>query len=483
MIEARARSPAYWRGLALITVAGAFLRVLLAARQGFGFDEDFTAVAVSHPVDEMLRIVSRDSGPPLFYLLEHVAAGFGSEPWNLRLVSVAAGIALIPLIAALGRRVGGDTAGLLTAMFAAGLPAALFTSANARMYGLAGTLVVAAALLLWRAIERPATRAWIAFVAVAAAAVWTDYFSAVALAGVLVAAAWLRPSRRAYALAWFGFAVAVATLLPWLVYAADQLNHAGQGFWVPPLSFTGLAGTAGQLFAGPETRAEPPLRDLLLALQVTAAIAGWLALAGLAVRWRKLSESGSRAGAFCLLACGGVVALAAASPWRPLLEARYAGVMWLPLFALAGAGLALLPRRAAALLLVAVAGPGLALSVAVTSPGTWDLLPGLETRVGSHDLVAADPDHYLLVLAEGSPSLLARLHVLSAADPPWYFGTAAYPPGAVVNAVPDDVVAHGGLVFYVGNRGSTPALLPPGYSEQARQCVGDACLLVYRPGG
>jgi hypothetical protein len=483
VIAAGIRAPAYGRGLALITVAGALLRVLLAARQGIGFDEDFTAVAVSHPIGETLRIVSRDSAPPLFYLLEHLAAGFGGEPWNLRLVPIAAGIALIPLLAALGRRVAGDAAGLWTAAFVAALPAALITSANARMYGLAGTLVVAAALLLWRAIERPGARRWIAFAAVAAAAVWTDYFSVLALAGVLVAAAWLRPSRRVYAIACLAFAAAVASLLPWLVYAGDQLNHAGQGFWVPPLSLAGLAGTAGQLFAGPESKAEPPLRNLLLALQVAAAIAGWLALAGLFVRRRKLSEEATRAAAFCLIGCGGVVALAAVSLWRPLLEARYAGVMWLPLFALAGAGLALLPRRAAAVLLVAVAGPGLALSVAVTDPGTTSLLPDIESHVGAHDLLAADPDHYLLVLAEGSPGVVARLHVLAAADPPWYFGTAAYPPDAVVRAVPDDVVANRGLIFYVGDPGSTPALLPPGYREQARRCVTDTCLVVYGPGG
>jgi len=482
VIGAVIRGWTYGRGLALITVAGALLRVLLAARQGLGFDEDFTAVAVSHPAGEMLRIVGRDSAPPLFYLLEKVAAGFGSEPWNLRLIPVAAGIALIPLLAALGRRVAGDVAGLWTAAFVAALPAALFTSANARMYGLAGTLVVAAALLLWRAIERPEARRWIAFAAIAAAAVWTDYFSALALAGVLLAAAWLRPSRRVYAMACLALAAAAAGLLRWLVYAGDQLNHAGQGFWVPALSLTGLAGTAGQLFAGPESKAELPLGNLLLGLQVAAAVAGWLALAGLVVRRRKLSPESSRAAAFCLLACGGVVALAAVSVWRPLLEARYAGVMWLPLFALAGAGLAHLPRRAAAVLLVAVVGPGLALSVAVTDPGTTALLPEIEARTGAHDLVAADPDHYLLVLAEGSPSVVARLHVLAVADPPWYFGTAAYPPDAVIHAVPDDVVANRSLIYYVGDPGSTPPLLPPAYREQSRRCVTDTCLVVYGAG-
>ena len=61
---------------------------------------------------------------------------------------------------------------------------------------MAATLCVASALLLWRALERPSRIRWAAYLAVAAAAVWSDYFSAVALAGLLAAVAWRRPDRR-----------------------------------------------------------------------------------------------------------------------------------------------------------------------------------------------------------------------------------------------------------------------------------------------
>ena len=483
MIAAGFRSLTWGRRLALITAAGAALRIVLGVRQGLGFDEDFTAVAVSHPIGETLRIVSRDSAPPLFYVLENVAAGFGATPWNLRLVPVAAGIALIPLLATLARRVAGDAAALWTAALVAVLPAALFTATNARMYGLAGTLVVAATLLLWRAVERPGPWRYAAFGAVCAAALWTDYFSAPALAGVVVAAVVLRPSRRVYATACLVLAAAAVSLVPWLVYAGAQLNHAGQGFWVAPLSPAGVAGTAGQLFAGPENRADPPLGSILLALQVVAAVAGALALAALAARRRQLAPEQRRAAGFALLSCGGIVALAAISVRVPLLEARYAGLMWLPLFALAGTGLTLLPRGSAAVLLAAMAVSGLALSSAVTHSGTTDLLPELEARVGAHDMVAADPDHYLLLLAESGPNVVARLHVLAAADPAWYFGTAAYSPDAVARAVPAEVPANRGLIFYVGDPGTDPAPLPPGYREQELRCLSHTCLAVYGPGG
>jgi 4-amino-4-deoxy-L-arabinose transferase-like glycosyltransferase len=480
---ARARLT-YGRSIALITAAGAALRILLAARQQIGYDEDFTAVTVGQPLGRMLDIVSRDSAPPLFYVLEKLAAQIGNAPWNLRLVPLAAGIALIPLLAALGRRIRGDAAGLWTAAFVAALPAALQSSTHARMYGLAGTLMVAATLLLWRAAERPTVRRWVALAAVGASAVWTNYFAAVALAGLLLAALWLRPSHRAYASACLSLAVAVASIAPWLLYASAQLSHTGQHFWIQPLSPATVAGMFGQLFSGPRVEAGLPYFDALFWLQVAASTAGWLALAALLVAWRRgLTPTARRAAIFCLLACSGVLILLAASLWRSLLEARYASVMWLPLFALAGTSLAVLPRRAAGLLVAVLFASSLSLSLSLTHPGTAELLPEVEARLGEHDLVAADSNHYLKVLAQASPTVDARLHVLATSNPPWYMGLAAYPDGAVMSAVPADVVDNGGLIFYMADTNFVPKLLPSGYVERERRCLAETCLTIYGPGG
>lgn len=505
----RIRPPTYGRTLLLITAVGALLRLLLMARQPLGYDEDFTAVVVGRPLGEMLGIVGRDSAPPLFYVLEWLVAQIAHGPAALRLAPVVAGIALIPLLAALARRAAGDAAGLWAAAFAAVLPTTLLSSENARMYALAGALVVAATLLIWRAVERPRverppvapasaerppvaqppSRIWVAYTAAAAAAVWTDYFAGVALAGVLVAVVWLRPPRRTLALAGIATAIAFASLAPWLIFAQGQFGHAGSSFWIPPLSVGSVGGTLGQLFAGPPIDLGVPNREALLALQVVAVVAGSLALAavaiavGAAVRRQALAPEVRRAVGFCLLACSGVVLLAAVSVWRPLLEARYAGVMWLPLFALAGVGLAAVPRRLAAVLLVTLAIPSLALGTAITHPETESLLPGVEASVGAHDLVAADPNHYLAVLAQGGPRTIARLHLLAESDPPWYFGTAAYPPGAVVHSVPAEVAADRGLVFWVADPGAAPPPLPAGYRQSDRRCAVLVCLTIYAPGG
>lgn len=484
----------YGRAVGLATAIGAALRLAFIARQPLGYDEDFSAVVLHQPVDRMIDIVCHDSAPPLFYILERAvvaaadllglaSAGGPGGPVALRLIPVMAGIALIPLVAALARRVGGEPAGVWAAVFTALVPTAAMLSNFARMYGLAATLTVAATLLLWRAVEKPGRGRWAAYAVAAAAAVWTDYFSAVALVGILVAALSLRPGRRAAAAAFVATALAVASIGPWLVVARAQFEHAGQGFWVLPLGPTMVGGTLGQLFMGPPVDPGIPLGLGLIALQFLAVAAGYGALAAAALAYRqRLGPEARRAAVFCLLASSGVAILAVVSIWRPLLDARYAGVMWLPLFALAGVGLAALPRRAAVLLVAAIAAPTLALSAVTTHAETSSLVPVLEARLGGHDVVAASWGHYLILLDEANPAVQARLHVLIAEDPPWYVGTAAYPAGAVIHEVPADVAANRGRVFWVADPGVPPPTLPAGYHSLESRCVVGACLTVYGPG-
>ncbi len=479
------------RKVGLVAALGALLRLLLLARQPLGYDEDFTAAVLARPFDRMLDAVAHDSAPPLFYVLEWPIAQILPGTAGLRLVPVLAGIALIPLLAALARRAAGDAAGLWAAAFVAVAPATVLSAENARMYSLAGALVVAATLLLWRAAgpaADPAARrrvsgTWALFGLAAAGAVWTDYFAAPALAGLLAALAWLRPPRRVLLTAGAVSVAAVATIGFWFLAAPAQLGHAGQGFWIPPLSPTSVAGTFGQLFAGPPVDGAVAGREILVALQIGAVAAASIGLLAAGVAWRGAPAQTRRSALFLVICCGGVLALAAVSVFRPILEARYAFVMWLPLFALAGFGLAAMPRPFSAGLLAATLVASVAIGgIATTHPETETLIPRIEAQLGPNDLVAADGNHYLVLLSEGSPGLTARLHLLAAQDPPWYFGTAAYPDGAVIHAVPAELARSGGTIFWVADPGSEPPSLPAGYVPLSRDCGLGVCVTSYGAG-
>lgn len=475
------RAFTYGECIALITMAGGVFRLALLGRQPLWRDEAFTAVVVRRPFAEMLGDVSRDSAPPLHYLLEYVVAQVGDGPWLLRLVSAIAGMALIPLVAALARRIRGDAAGAWAAAFVAALPAAVVASRDARMYALGGTLVVAAVLLLWRALERPTAPRWAAYAVAASAAVWTAYFAAFALVAMLGAAWWLRPPRRTLAIAVLCSAAAVLSITPWLLAAREQFTHVQLPFWVEPLGVKTIGGTLVQLVSGPPIDPGIPLKLPLQALQVVAILGGAATLVPLALRWRGLPPVTRRAATYCGVAGGaGVLLLALMSAWRPLLEARYASVLWPPLFALAGVGLALAPRRVAACLVASLAVPSIALSVAITHPETDRLVPAIEAWLGPHDLVDAYPTQYLLLLLEGDDALLGRLHVVST-DVPWFWGTAAYPPGAILPAVPADVVENGGRILRVAEPEDPPPLLPDGYVQVDQRCATRVCLTVYGP--
>jgi mannosyltransferase len=474
--------PSYATALGLVTASGGLLRLALLACQPIGSDEDFSAVALHADPARMLDILSRDSAPPLFYLLAWLPAHLWSGPAALRLVPAVAGIALIPLLAALGRRVAGDSAGLWAAAMAAVLPATVATSEFARPYSLTATLAVAAALLMWRAAERPSAGRWLAYAAVAAAALWTDYFAAAALVGIAAAGAWLRPERGFVSVAAGVTAASALTLTPWLVFASAQFERAGQGFWVSPLGPAMLAGTIGQLFAGPPIETGLSYGPALIALQTIAVLAGIAAVAAFAGSWRIRAPEPRFAAVFCVVASGGVALLAIVSLWRPLLDARYAGVMWLPVLALAGAGLAALPRPVAGTLVAALLVPALALGVATTHAQTSSLVPQLDASAGPSDLVAAAPDQYLVILDEAAPQVRNRLHVIAAQDPPWFDGTAAYPPDAVIHAIPAEVAARGGRILWVADPGTAPPSLPAGYRSAEVRCVIGACLTIYVAG-
>lgn len=481
-LNGRYRPIPYQYALALIILIGGLLRLAFLGRQPLWRDEAFTAIVAQHAPADVLGIVSRDSAPPLFYLLEHFTAAVSGSPWSLRLISALAGTALIPLVASLARRIHGEAAGLWAAGFVALLPASVAMSRDARGYALGAMLVGAATVLLWRAVERPAIGRWIAYALAVAAAFWTVYFAVMADVALLVAAALcLRPPLRTIGAALLASLVAMLSLIPWLAYARAQFDHVGVPFWVqsptPPL----LAGSLVQFWSGPLIDSEIPFRYLLLALQGLAILCGGVAFLILWSRRDRLSRTGRRGAVFCFWAGTlGLVGLLVAGLWRPVFEARYAAILWVLLYALAGTGLALAPRRIAALLLIGLAVPSLVLGIPLTRADTDRLLPAIESRLGDGDLLDAYPSQYLSLLYEGSPRLRAHLHVVSQ-DVPWFWGTAAYPDGAILPADPQSVIDRSGQILYVSEAGDPAPSIPTNYVAVEQVCAVRVCLTVYRP--
>ncbi|TMC49950.1 MAG: hypothetical protein E6J14_07065 [Chloroflexi bacterium] len=472
----------YPHALLALTVLAAGLRMARLGATPLWRDEAFTGVLSQRSWREMLSAVGHDSAPPLWYLLSHLTAAVVAGPAGLRLPAALAGIAAVPLAAALGRRLGGDLAGLCSAAVVAFGPAFVLVSRDARMYSLAGTLVLAMVLALWRALEQP-TRGRLGLFALSVClCLGTQYFAALAVIAALAAAALLGAGTRRILLAVAAAAIGTLPVLGWLAMSPGQLAHAGSPFWVESSHPGMLWSVVVQFAGGPAIDAGNPWHLQLGSLQVisfSALVGGGLALLAALVTGRHRRLPLQRRGIAFLGACGfgGVALLLALSVVRPLFEAKYASVLWDPVAPVAGCGLACMPRLLrplAPLSLTALAVASSLLTVGVTRPDAAALAGTLSGAGSPHRLLVSDPADYLpLLYARG-----AEVHVL-AGSVPWWWGVAAYPPGAIWSRLPPGVRD----VEVVATRDSMPRLGGRLRPVEQRCAAEGVCAWRYREAG
>lgn len=274
--------------LALILLAW-ILRLYHLDVQSLWYDEGVTAQVARMGVRELARWTADDIQPPLYYLM---AGGWLRliRPWEaplaftMRLVSVAMGVMLVPVLWALGRRLWNGTAGMLAALVAAVSPLMVYYGQEARMYALLVTLVSLAALAVVRLAEPAASRRWLAAYALAAlAALYTHYFAGFALLalGLYWLFVWWRTGRQRHRLLAFAAANALVVIgfLPWLPAMLTRFQ-TDSSYWSGTLKLTeALRHTAINLTAAAtETMLEGQATALLPWFGLAAVI--WLIAAG-----------------------------------------------------------------------------------------------------------------------------------------------------------------------------------------------------------
>jgi 4-amino-4-deoxy-L-arabinose transferase-like glycosyltransferase len=467
----------------LITGVGLIARLALLGYQPLWRDEAFTALAVQRPLGSMIDVVRNDSAPPLFYLVERLFAVVSTSPAMLRLFPVLVGSAAIPIVAALGRRVAGDAGGIWAAVIGAVAPALMVSSLDARMYVLATTLVLASTLCLLRALERPSGLRWALYAALAILAVYTVYFALFAVfAQVVTVAVIHRRKLGTVVLAAALGAVTLVSLVPWVIAARAQLSHSAGAFWVPRLSITSAFGGLEQFFTGPPLNTWVTGFGALRALELAGDAAGCLVLIALFAHRRRLSAAGSDAARFLALAVAiGVGVMLLASFYHPLEDGKYLSTAWAPLYPLLGAGLAVMPWRrvavGAAALTTAVAA---ATVLAITNPETPLAVAAIARASAPGEVVTSYPSEYLLVLYYAN-SNMGTVRSL-ATSVPWFWGTAVYPPNAVLHRVPSFEPGEG-APWYVYEPGDP---LPPyrgSYAVSDTRCWTGVCVTMLSPSG
>ncbi len=335
----RERHRAAWVPWALgaAIAVGAAIRFATLGVQSYHHDEAWTAGVVLHSnlFTTLDKVSGTESTPPLYYLLAWGWSKlFGTGEWGLRSLSALFGVATIPVVYLIGRRMAGGAAGAAAAALAAVCPALIWYSQEARAYALLVLLSSLAFFFFLRARDglRRRDLVWWALLSVLAMA--THYFGAMP-AAIEAALLLVGAGRRAAALRAIA-AVIVGGLA--LAPLALHQGSAGHADWIGRLGMPTRLKETAVTFASGETGRfiDQPLHSRYAVLPLAL-----LAVALALLVWRA-SASEQRAAGLAVAVAGGtlLLALLAAALGQDFVLARNLLPALIPLLAAAAVGLA-----------------------------------------------------------------------------------------------------------------------------------------------
>ncbi|MSQ27291.1 MAG: hypothetical protein EXR51_04020 [Dehalococcoidia bacterium] len=206
------------RAVAAITLVGLALRLAGLDADSLWFDTAHSGVVALNPtVAEVVRGAAADYQSPLYFVLLHWWLQVSHTDLWLRLPTALLGTAVIPLTYALGRRLFGDWAGVLAALFCTLTSYQVYYSRYPRSYLLLTLLAVAAALSLYEALRRGGRQRWAVHGGAVALALYTHPY-----------AFFLLPPLWGWALLWSLLRHRIQTL------ASPQPCVVGSGAFAPP---------------------------------------------------------------------------------------------------------------------------------------------------------------------------------------------------------------------------------------------------------
>jgi mannosyltransferase len=215
-----------WLIVGALTLAAFGLR-LPGMGQSLAGDEFYTfdIVRQSNLADVLKAVHDTSITPPLHYVIAWVAVKLGDPTLWVRVPSLLAGTATVPVVYLLGRRTVGVAAGLAAAAIAALSPFAIFYADEARTYAVLVLLVALSTLLLLAALESRRRALWAAFAACSCAALYAHYTAVFPLAAQLGWALWAHRERTRHVLA--AYAAVGIGYLPWLPSFLHQRHNSG----------------------------------------------------------------------------------------------------------------------------------------------------------------------------------------------------------------------------------------------------------------
>lgn len=217
-------APGMLLGGILLLAAG--LRFALIGQHSLWSDEIFVVWITRFAWRDLLHIVGAvDFHPPLYYLLMKAWIGVaGSGEVALRIPSAVASVLTVGLTYALMRRVASLQVSLLGAFLLSVSPFHIMAAQEARMYSLAGALVVGSTWAIADAVDQGGVLRWIVYAALALLTVYMSYLAALVLVAHSI---WMVVWNRRHLGGWLAAMAGGACLYaPWLPSLWTQVGQA-----------------------------------------------------------------------------------------------------------------------------------------------------------------------------------------------------------------------------------------------------------------
>jgi mannosyltransferase len=215
--------------LAILILIGFSLRIYHLDFQSLWRDEIDTVLFAQRQAQATLATfrAAGENGPLYFLIMHYWVLITGTTEFALRFFSLLWGVAAIPLVYVLGRRVvrsrSGEIVGLLAAVVTVISPYFVWYSQEAKMYALVTFLTMLSFYLLLRAVEENRLWLWTAYTVVTSLCFYTHLLAALILVAQDV---WFVVYWRRHRPALKGWLISQAFLtLPYLPLAAWQLPY------------------------------------------------------------------------------------------------------------------------------------------------------------------------------------------------------------------------------------------------------------------
>lgn len=400
----------YVLAVGLVTVAAFALRISQIHQSLMG-DEVFTYLDIhGRSLGAVISTVNTggENSPPLFFMLAWAASKLGNPTIWLRLPSIIAGAAVVPVVYAVGRATFSRAAGLIAAAIVALAPFTIYYGIEARPYALLMLLLALSTLALVHATRTNSRAWWGLFVVAGTAAAYTHYTGVFVLFTESIWALWVCRDRIREPL--ISIALIALLYVPWLPNLRGKALGVIGGLY--PLTASHVVKDLVRVVVGSPLASLGQIPTTAGAIVVAICV---LAGIGTALRaWYGVSEA-ARPRIDVRSPQVLMIALAVATPVGVLLYSIVATDIWLPrglsgsipaiaiVLAAALAALAALPRRiwpVAAVLVVATLVFG-----TIKSFGTAYVRQDYRAMARYLDRVAGPHDPVLLVSIIGAPAI------------------------------------------------------------------------------